>query len=50
VKAIGAEATRSGMYEAALENDWYKAEWCVNSAIVIPDGLLITFGPGSSFI
>jgi hypothetical protein len=27
VKAIGAEATRNGIYEAALEGDWYKAEW-----------------------
>jgi hypothetical protein len=29
VKAIGAEATRNGIYEAALEGDWYKAEWWV---------------------
>ena len=27
--AVGAEATRDGIYEAALEGDWYKAEWFV---------------------
>jgi len=27
VKAVGAEATKEGIYEAALEGNWYKAEW-----------------------
>ncbi|KAF9523663.1 hypothetical protein CPB83DRAFT_862441 [Crepidotus variabilis] len=27
VRAVGAEATRDGIFEAALEGDWYKAEW-----------------------
>ena len=27
VKAVGAEATKEGIYEAALEGTWYKAEW-----------------------
>jgi hypothetical protein len=29
IKAVGAEATSDGIYEAALEGDWYKAEWYV---------------------
>jgi len=27
VRAVGAEATKDGIYEAALEGGWYKAEW-----------------------
>ncbi|KAF9527254.1 hypothetical protein CPB83DRAFT_936155 [Crepidotus variabilis] len=27
VQAVGAEATRDGIYEAAQEGNWYKAEW-----------------------
>jgi len=27
VKAVGAEATKEGIYDAALEGNWYKAEW-----------------------
>lgn len=29
MKAVGAEATRDGIYEAAVEGGWYKAEWFV---------------------
>ena len=27
VKAIGAEAIKDGILEAAIEGDWHKAEW-----------------------
>ena len=30
VKAIGAEAIKDGIYEAAIEGNWYKAEWHVS--------------------
>lgn len=29
--AVGAEATSDGMYEAAQEGNWYKAEWFVSN-------------------
>ena len=38
VRAVGAEATKDGVYEAALEGDWYRAEWCIRSVsrLVLP--------------
>ena len=30
VRAIGAEATKDGIFEAAEEGNWIKAEWCVS--------------------
>ena len=33
VRAVGAEATKDGVYEAALEGGWYKAEWCVHPPV-----------------
>ena len=49
VSAIGAEAIKDGIHEAAIEGDWYKAEWYAFSCHVhySPiDGTLT----GSSFI
>ena len=49
VKAIGAEAIKDGIQEAAIEGEWYKAEWYTfpgPSTLVSTDGTL----SGSSFI
>jgi len=50
--AVGAEATRDGIYEAALEGDWYKAEWFVpppNSTCHRMIGSELSIHKGSSY-
>jgi len=37
VKAVGAEATKDGIYETAMDHGWVKAEWC---AILLPQSTI----------
>ena len=37
VKAVGAEATKDGIYETAMDQGWIKAEWC---AILLPQSTI----------
>jgi hypothetical protein len=39
VKAIGAETLKDDIYEAAIEGDWYKAEWYASSCRNHPFGI-----------
>jgi len=49
VKAIGAEAIKDGIFERAIEGDWYKAEWYAFSCHVHYSPIDGT-SSGSSFI
>jgi hypothetical protein len=49
VKAIGAEAIKDGIHEAAIEGNWYKAEWSVIFCQVHYSRLMVLYQVQTSF-
>ena len=47
VRAVGAEATKEGILQAAEDGQWFKAEWSVHLQFI---GISIIYFSGSSYI